>query len=141
MLRSGARLLPSIVVIEGIYYKKGKCYEKSRTAWKPTWLYHAVGWLCNWLWQCVEVSVDVRTKWRRRLYASISGVPCFIRSSGNCYGVCSRTSIAGKSSFYVSKAGKTRPQMGNLWHCMSDWKYCTDGILYCCYWMDYLLFR
>ncbi len=36
---------------------------------------------------------------------------------------------------------KNQPQMGNLWHCMSDWKYCTDGILYCCYWMDYLLFR
>ena len=44
------------------------------------------------------------------------------------------------SPVYVSKARKTRPQMGNLWHCMSDWKYCIDGILYCCYWMDYLLF-
>lgn len=50
--------MPSIVVIEGIYYKKGKCYEKSRTAWKPTWLYHAVGWLCNWLWQCVSYRVQ-----------------------------------------------------------------------------------
>ena len=45
--------MPSIVVIEGIYYKKGKCYEKSRTAWKPTWLYHAVGWAigCGNVWK------------------------------------------------------------------------------------------
>ena len=51
----------------------------------------------------------------------------------------------------VGRAAQTSPcicmrnfpetQMENSGDCVSDWKYCTDGILYCCYWMDYLLFR
>ena len=36
---------------------------KKRKAWQPIWIYYVVGWVCHWLWQCMEVSMDVRTKW------------------------------------------------------------------------------
>lgn len=88
----------------------------------------------------MEVSMGMRTEWRRKFYADLHHMPIGAWTSGNGDGIVCRARSADKSSVYVPEAVSERKEMAATWHCMSDWKYCVDRILFGCFRLDHLLF-
>ena len=126
-----------ICIFEGkVFYD----YGKKRTAGKPAGIYYAFGGMCDRLWKCMEVPMGMRTEWWRKFYADLHHLPVGAWTSGNGDGTVRRACGANKSSVYVPEAVSERKEMAAAWHCMSDWKYCVDRILFGCFRLDHLLF-
>ena len=74
---------------------------KKRTARKQTWVYYALGRMCNRMRKCMEVSLDVRTKRRWQFHACLCDLSAHFRASGNGDGTFRRTCGTDKSLVYV----------------------------------------
>ena len=126
-----------ICIFEGkVFYD----YGKKRTAGKPAGIYYAFGGMCDRMWKCMEVPMGMRTEWGRKFYADLHHLSVGAWTSGDGDGTVRRSCGTDKSFVYVPEAVSERKEMAAAWHCMSDWKYCVDRILFGCFWLDHLLF-
>ena len=103
---------------------------KKGTTRQPSRIYHDLGRMCHRLRQCMEISVDVRTKRGWRLYADLSDLPAHSRSACHDDGIFRRARCPDKSDLHVPEARKARPQMGDFRYRQSDWQYYPDGVLH-----------
>ncbi len=69
--------------------------------------------------QCMEISVDVRTKRGWRLYADLSDLPSDSRSACHDDGIFRRARCPDKSDLHVPEARKARPQNGGIFGIVS----------------------
>lgn len=74
---------------------------KKRKTGKQTGIYHAFCRMCDRLWKCVEISVDVWTEWRRQLCADLYIVPVGTWSANDDHGAYRRACGSDESAVYV----------------------------------------
>ena len=113
---------------------------KQRTIGNKAGIYSAFGRMCHRMRKCVEISLDVRTVWRRRICTDLCDLSDSVRTPCHDHGICSGTGGTGKSYPHVSEAGEKGSQVAYPWLCGTFWEYCPDGFLYRGIRMDTQLF-